>query len=79
MKIVFAVNYGKTGTTGRYDIKEFETEQKCESEALKQISQKIKKGYVETSDFDFINHLYFDNEEIGLHPKTSHPNFFKAF
>ena len=27
----------------------------------------------------FNNHLYFDSEEIGLHPKTSHPLFDKYF
>lgn len=75
----YSVNYGKIGTTGRYDVKEFDTDEKCESEALRQISQKAKKGYMEASDFDFINRLYFDNEEIGLHPKTSHPHFVEHF
>jgi len=43
------------------------------------MKQKLKKGYQADSNFDFINHLYFDNEEIGLHTKTSHPNFVKHF
>ncbi|MDS0527414.1 WGR domain-containing protein [Clostridium sp. SHJSY1] len=75
----FAVNYGKTGTNGKYEIKEFDSSEECEKEAVKLIVQKIKKGYKESLDFDFINHNYFDNEEIGLHPKTSHPNFVEHF
>lgn len=75
----FVVNFGKAGTTGRFQIKEFETEQECEKEALKLIAQKTKKGYTQDPDFDFQGHLYFDDEEIGLHPKTSHPNFRKYF
>lgn len=75
----FVVNFGKTGATGRFQIKEFDTEQECKKEALKLIAQKIKKGYTQDSDFDFQEHIYFDDEEIGLHPKTSHPNFRKNF
>lgn len=77
--IDFVVNYGKSGTNGKYEIKEFDSEEKCEKQALKLINQKIKKGYKETWDFDFINRSYFDAEEIGLHRKTSHPNFVKHF
>lgn len=75
----FAVNYGKNGTVGKYEVKEFETVEECEKQALKLIAQKIKKGYIEDDKFDFNNHLYFDSEEIGLHPKTSHPLFDKYF
>lgn len=28
------VNYGKTGVTGKYEIKEFDTVEECEKEAL---------------------------------------------
>ncbi len=45
------VNYGKTGTTGKYEIKEF----------------------------DRNNRYYFDDEEHGLNPLTSHPTFRKYF
>jgi uncharacterized protein YfeS len=75
----FVVNYGKSGTTGKYEVKEFDSEEECEKQALKLINQKIKKGYKENLDFDFINRNYFDDEEIGLHRKTSHPNFVKYF
>lgn len=71
----FVVNFGKTGTNGRFQIKEFDSEDECLKEAEKMIAQKIKKGYVEDFGYDFENHFYFDDEEIGLHPKTSHPNF----
>lgn len=71
----FVVNFGKTGTSGRYQIKEFDSDEDCEKEAEKLVLQKMKKGYKENPDFDFINHLYFDDEEYGPHPLTSHPNF----
>lgn len=75
----FAVNFGKTGTNGRYQVKEFDSEEECKKEAEKMIAQKMKKGYIEDFDYDFIDHFYFDDEEIGLHPKTSHPNFQEHF
>jgi len=75
----FVVNYGKLGTTGKYEIKEFDSSDECEKQALKLIGQKLKKGYIECLDYDFIQHNYFDSEEIGLNPKTSHPNFIQHF
>ncbi len=75
-----AVNYGKTGTSGKYELKEFASEEECLKQAEKLIAQKIKKGYSETNEFDYINHYYFDDyEEMGLHAKTSHPHFAKHF
>lgn len=75
----FAVNYGKTGTTGKYQVKEFESAEECKKEAEKLISSKKKKGYELYSEFDANNHWYLDDEEIGIHPLTSHPNFRKSF
>ena len=75
----FAVNYGKTGTTGKYQVKEFDSQEECEKEAKKLIASKEKKGYKTYAEFDTENHLYFDDEEIGLHPLTSHPNYRKHF
>ncbi len=79
LKNEFVVNYGKIGTSGRYQIKECASEKECEKEVEKLISQKIKKGYKEYPEFDFDNHFYFDDEELGLHPLTSHPNFRRHF
>lgn len=73
------VNYGKTGTTGRYEIKEFDSEEECEKNATKLVKSKTKKGYQEMPDFDENEHFYFDDEEIGLHPLTSHPHFRSYF
>ncbi len=70
-----SVNYGKTGTTGRYEIKEFDSREECEKNAEKLVAAKIKKGYREMPDFDEKEHFYFDDEETGLHPLTSHPYF----
>lgn len=75
----FVTNFGKTGTNGRFQIKEFESDDECTKNAEKLISQKVKKGYKEDLVFDFENRFYFDDEEIGLHPKTSHPNFREHF
>lgn len=75
----FVVNYGKIGTTGKYKVKEFGSEKECTKEAEKLINSKIKKNYLEIDDFDYLNHLYFDDEEFGLYHKTSHPNFVKHF
>ena len=73
------VNYGKTNSTGKYQLKEFANIDECEKEAKKLIDSKVKKGYKLYLDFPYDNHLYFDDDEIGIHPLTSHPNFRKAF
>jgi len=71
----FAVNYGKTGTTGKYQVKEFSSPEECEKEAEQQIESKIKKGYRPYPGFDPDNWLYINDEEFGPHPLTSHPRF----
>ena len=73
------VNYGKMGTTGRYEIKEFDSEEECEKNAANLLKAKSKKGYQDMAEFDENKHLYFDNEEVGLHPLTSHPHFRNYF
>lgn len=75
----FAVNYGKYGSIGKYEVKEFDTEEECLREAEKLIRSKVKKGYVEDAGFDFLNRLYIDSDEYGLHPKTSHPKYAEHF
>jgi len=76
---VLVVNYGKIGTTGKYQVKEFATSQECETAAKKLISAKIKKGYQAYLTFDYDEHFYFDDMEIGPHKLTSHPKFRKYF
>jgi uncharacterized protein YfeS len=73
--VAFAVNYGKTGTTGTYQVKEFDSGDKCEKEAQKLIASKRKKGYQPYLEFDPNGQLYIDDDEIGMHPLTSHPKF----
>lgn len=75
----FVVNFGRTGSFGRFQLKEFESEEECEKEARKVINSKLKKGYKEDTNFDFTKCYYFDDEEYGLHTKTSHPNFVNLF
>ena len=73
------VNFGKLGTAGRYQITEYGSEAECQKAAAKLIAQKTKKGYRPAPDFNFAARLYFDDEEFGPHPKTSHPNFVRHF
>ena len=73
----FVVNYGKYGTNGRYEIKEFDSPEECEKQAAKLAAAKQKKGYA-TAALP-ADHLYFDDEEYGLNPLTSHPTFRKYF
>lgn len=75
----FLLNYGKTGTNGTYQIKSFDNEELCIKEANKLITSKTKKGYSDFFDFDIDNHCFFDDEEVGLHRLTSHPNFRNHF
>ena len=70
-----AVNYGRTGSAGKYQVKEFDNPGLCEKEAKKLIESKQKKGYTAYAEFNANNHLYFDDDETGLHPLTSHPRF----
>lgn len=74
-----AVHYGKTGSIGRFQLKEYEDESEREKQEQKLIAAKVKKGYVPWEGFNFNHCLYFDDEEIGLHPLTSHPHFRKHF
>ena len=46
----FTVTYGKLGTAGQNSVKSFDSEEKCEKEANKLIAEKLKKGYVESSE-----------------------------
>ena len=73
----FVVNYGKYGTNGRYEIKEFDSPETCEKQAQKLAAAKQKKGYAPAELPD--GHLYFDDEEYGLNPLTSHPVFRQYF
>lgn len=72
-------NWGKTATFGRWQITEFDTEENCEKEAAKLIASKIKKGYQPMDDLDLNTLAYFDTEDFGPHPLTSHPIFRKYF
>jgi uncharacterized protein YfeS len=74
-----ALNYGKTGATGKYQVKQFASPEECEQTAEKLIAAKVKQGYKLYTEFAPDNHLYFDDPEIGLHPLTSHPKFRRCF
>lgn len=69
------INWGKIGTTGRYEIKEFDSDEDCEKQGIKLLHSKLKKGYQDMPEFNQINHFYFDTDDYGPHPLTSHPTF----
>lgn len=72
-------NWGKNGTNGRWQLTEFDSDEECEKEAAKLVSSKKKKGYAVIPDFDYDEHVYFDCDEYGPHPLTSHPIFREYF
>lgn len=73
------VHYGKIDTVGKFEIKEFDSIDKCEKEAKRLIASKMKKGYKENINYDFENCIYIDTVEYGPHPMTSHPRFSEHF
>ncbi|WP_337873835.1 WGR domain-containing protein [Exiguobacterium sp.] len=74
----FVVNYGKIGTIGKVQVKSFESDSECMKEAEKLIRQKLRKGYVECP-FDWDNHMYVDDPEVGPSFLTSHPKYQECF
>lgn len=72
-------NWGRTGTNGRWQLTEYNTEEECEAAAAKLADSKKKKGYTPMPEFDPEAQTYFDMEEYGLHPLTSHPVFRRYF
>lgn len=48
----FKVTYGRSGTAGVTQVKAFATAEKCETEAMKLVLEKMKKGYKETNPDD---------------------------
>lgn len=74
-----ALNWGRAGTAGRYEIKVFDSEEECEREAAKLAAAKARKGYAVMQDFNAARHLYFDTDEYGLHRLTSNPVFREFF
>ena len=61
----FVVNYGKIESIGKYEIKEWDSVEECEKQAIKLINSKIRKGYEEIKSFDFENHYYLMILEYG--------------
>jgi len=53
----FTVTFGKIGTNGQTQTKEFESEEKCAKEAEKLIAEKLKKGYLEEENNNMKKYL----------------------
>ncbi len=51
----YSVQWGKLGTDGRSNEKEFTTKEECSNEVEKSIKEKISKGYSETNDLTTIS------------------------
>ena len=77
--VEMALNWGRAGMAGRYEIKVFDSEEKCEREAAKLAAAKARKGYAVMQDFNAAHHFYFDTDEYGLHRLTSNPVFREFF
>ncbi len=73
------VRYGKTGTIGKYQIKEFGDEEEATHEAAKLMASKTRKGYLPYPEFDPLHQYYINDQEMGLHRLTSHPAFRACF
>ena len=71
----FMINWGKTGTSGRYGLREFPDEQTCLAQASELVDIKTQKGYTDLHGFDPMGQYYYDDDSMGLHPLTSHPTF----
>lgn len=69
------VRYGKTGTIGKFQIKEFGGADEAAKEAAKLVASKTRKGYRPYPEFDPQHQYYLDDQEVGLHRLTSHPAF----
>ena len=60
------VNYGKLGTDGQTQVKNYSTAEEAEKAANKLIAEKTKKGYVETAEETEISTKFFLNVIILL-------------
>ena len=72
-------NWGKVSTSGRYEVKSFADAAECEERAQQLVDAKLKAGFQDFPGFDPMQSFYYDDDEIGLHPLTSHPTFRKYF
>ena len=61
---IFAVNYGKYGSIGKFELKEFDTKEDCQKEVEKLICSKMKKGYVEDENFNFTDRVVIPRHHI---------------
>ena len=72
-------NWGKVSTSGRYEVKSFADAVECEERAQQLVDAKLKAGFQDFPGFDPMQSFYYDDDEMGLHPLTSHPTFRKYF
>ncbi|MDR2210134.1 MAG: WGR domain-containing protein [Spirochaetaceae bacterium] len=73
------INYGKAGTIGCFQLREFANPQECDKKKQELAAAKVRAGYGPMKDFDQNSRCYFDDPKYGLHPLTSHPKFRRHF
>lgn len=69
------INWGRIGSSGRYELKSFATAEECEAYAESQLSRKQAAGFLPYEAFIPEQLHYYDDDSFGLHPLTSHPTF----
>ena len=69
------LNWGRVGSSGRYELRSYPSSEECEKEANSLLQSKLRAGYQEYIVFDPTKPYYYDDDDYGLHPLTSHPTF----
>lgn len=73
------LNWGRVGSSGRYELRSYPSSEECEKEANSLLQSKLRAGYQEDIVFDPTKPYYYDDDDYGLHPLTSHPTFRRYF
>lgn len=79
METELVLNWGRVGSSGRYELKTFESADACQADAHRLIQSKLQAGFQDYPDFDPLQLCYYDDDDYGLHPLTSHPVFRQYF
>src|ERR1044072_9127116 len=64
----FTVTYGKVGSDGQTQTKNFASDEKAQAEADKLIKEKVKKGYVESTPKAATSHAEAFDQALAANP-----------
>lgn len=73
------INWGKTGSSGRYEMYRYPSSLRCAEEAERLYQDRAQRGYSDYPEFDPLTIYYYDDDKMGLHPLTSHPTYRRFF